>query len=43
MNGHWICVGERDPVKPEEMCRRGWDWFAPAIAPPHPMHDPDLV
>lgn len=29
VNGEWLCIGEVEPVSPEAMWRRGWEYFKP--------------
>lgn len=33
IRGQWYSPGERDPISPEEMFRRGWRWGAVAKPP----------
>lgn len=32
--GFWSCIGESIPVTPEELARRGWDYWGRAKIPP---------
>jgi hypothetical protein len=33
LGGCWYSAGEVEPISPEEMWRRGWEYHAPAVPP----------
>jgi hypothetical protein len=33
IEGDWYCAGETNPISPEEMTRRGWEYGGPAVPP----------
>lgn len=37
--GEWFSAGESKAISPEEMNKRGWVWYAPALPPKHPNKD----
>lgn len=38
MNGSWYLIGEKNPISPNDLYRRGWEYLGPCVSRPYSQY-----